>query len=200
MPKDLLNEVRKDIETTHKHRDGIPQIAIGVFLIIAMGQLAVRNSPIMVAFIGIIPMIIEAMRKRITYPRIGYAKLREPSKLRQITSILVALIIALLIIGFVVFGHKPTSPQQSMLVRTIAVILIGLAMASIAVVRYIRERNIDSIWEFAFVIALLALVIMGRMSKDNLIYVVYGFGLFNLAVGIIRLYRFVKKYPVIKDE
>lgn len=200
MPKDVINKMRKDIEATHKNRDGIPQIAGGLFLIIAMAQLATRHTAIFVAFVGFIPMIIEGMRRRITYPRIGYAKFPEPTKLRLISSILVALVMALLIIGFLVLKVNEGSPFPVGWIRTAVLVTIGITMMIIAAVLLMTRRQFELVWEMGIFLALLILIAFDLLNRDNLVYLAFGLGLLSLVIGMIRLYRFIRKYPVIKDE
>ena len=68
MKDELVEKTREQVTQDIKYRDGIPRIAAGVFMVIAMLLALAGNTSTFVIFIPIIPGLVEGLRKRYTYP------------------------------------------------------------------------------------------------------------------------------------
>jgi len=80
MNDDLIKKTQIDVYREQKNRDGIPLIAAGIFLIIISILMAFDKVTFAGIFVIVIPLVIDSLRKRFTYPRIGYVKLPDNNK------------------------------------------------------------------------------------------------------------------------
>ncbi len=199
MKDDLITQVEHCVRMEQKWSDGIPQIAAGLFMILMMSMMLGGRSNLFVVFIPIIPIVIEGLRRRFTYPRVGRAVLRETSSRRLL---FIWIIAAYLIAGIVVMLiTKQQNPQQDSnpylwfwFVPITAIVLVAVMLY-----RSWREHNKRIIWYALFIILLATYVIVFRPRRYTVGYIVTGFGALNLVYGVISLIRFTRKYPVMTD-
>ncbi len=199
MKDELIEQAREQVTQDLKFRDGIPRIATGVFLIVSMLMALAGNVNTFVVFIPIIPVLVESMRKRYTYPRVGYAKIREGQNRKGILIVLaVALVIGLIValmsrglLGFELPSRAQVYGPLSIAVA-LPVVLIGFAI-------FARRKQMMSSSVIILVIFLL-LVILLKPGRHTVFHIVLAFGVLNLIIGIIELRKFIRDYPVIPDE
>lgn len=67
MKEDLIDQAQKDVIVEQKYSDGIAQIVAGLFLMLAMLFSRQGQSTLVVVFIPLVPLLIEALRKRFWY-------------------------------------------------------------------------------------------------------------------------------------
>ncbi|HOH97157.1 MAG TPA: hypothetical protein PL188_02485 [Candidatus Cloacimonadota bacterium] len=200
MKDELIERVQRDVADEQKHRDGIPQIAVGVFLVITSLLLMTGNGNTFVVFIPLMPILIEALRRRITYPRIGFARVIESGKRRNPT---LWVVFALLVAGMVVFIMRRMNPEilpqarnpyfLMMWATAMLVILFGVIFLT-------KRRSKRIIWSLVAVLAILSAIVIFRLQKDLVFKVMIAFGGIQILLGAYSLYDFIKKYPVIKDD
>ena len=196
----FIEEVQKDVNNEQKYRDGIPRIAGGLFLIVTMLMQMNGNGNAFVVFIPLMPILIESLRKRITYPRVGYAKVREP---RLLGKPILWAILAMLIAGALVFIFKAASPKSLpnadnsqfllMWVGAITVLFLGIIFVT-------RRRNISTTWSAIGVIAITISILAFNLKRETVYIVVMLFGASLVISGLFSLRSLIKEYPVLKDE
>jgi hypothetical protein len=199
MNEDLITKVQKEVAHEQKSRDGIPQIAVGIFMLTAALFLLADKTSFVAIYIVFIPLLIEHLRKKYTYPRVGYAKLREKISRR---SGLMWLILALLIAGtavFVVVQKVDIAPKVWAKLHNLVIIIIAVIVISLLLYRFIKDRNKALLFYGGFVILMAAVIIVFKLHLETVYQILAGFGIFNLVYGIIVLKAFIKKYPVLKD-
>jgi hypothetical protein len=181
-------------------QDGLVEIMLGIVLI---GLGATFGSVLYVfavlAPIFIFPRFIEVVRKRYTYPRIGYAKLPmdDPKKTAKGIFGYTAVVLALMVICFLLFGkvrdaaaYKKWSPA-----------LMGVLMVGGFLYAHGKSGNIRYI-----VFAVLAVVsgllfsIMSFESYDGLIVNFFVMGGIFIVAGFTLFILFLHKYPKIVKE
>lgn len=200
MKDPLLEQVQKDVTNEQKYRDGIPRIAVGIFLVITMLLQMNGSGNTFVVFIPLMPIIIESLRKRITYPRVGYAKVREPHAMGKPV---MWMILGLLVAGAVVFAirlARPDSLPQAenphfliMWATAIAVVLLGIIFVT-------RRRNVTTTWSLVAIVAITICIFAFKLHKEAVYLVVMAFGMILVLSGLISLRSFIKEYPVLTDD
>ncbi len=200
MKDDLIKQTEKNVINEQKYRDGIPQLLVGVFLVITMLMMMNGRGNLFVIFIPMIPLLMEGLRKRITYPRVGYAQMKERGPRRQV---LIWLVLAVLIAGAVVFmlsrGNSLTLVQSRQIhffaMHAVALIVVGLSVVFLS-----RNPRTIFIWYALAIIIFVNAVLFFRLEKDAVYWILLGFGVLHIIYGAISLITFLRKYPVLKDE
>ncbi len=194
MVKSSLDGMNSQIKSEMLHRDGIIEIVVSLYLIIVGLSLFYHLRPFPMVFVPLIPVIIRSLRRRITWPRLGYAHIKTKGRSFMLLFIAVALIIGLMSYLF----SRNSDPVTQNLVLSVFSGTILLIVFGFMIYRAIEERS--RIYIF---LGLLILSVCGVMYFDvpkthlgsGLIVV----SLPCLGYGIVKMYRFMKKYPVIKD-
>jgi hypothetical protein len=200
MNDDLIKKTQIDVYKEQKNKDGIPLIAVGLFLIIVSIFMAIEQLSLVGIFVIFIPIVTEGLRKRYTYPRIGFVKLPESNKGRLTR---MWLVFGLLVLGLVVmlaFNANLIPSGIKVNMHLFLMWFIAFVLLSLLAVTYLRDKNIIYLWFGAFILFFALAVWLLKLHIDVIKYIILGFGLVNLAWGLISLCSFIKKYPVLKDE
>ncbi|HOH79437.1 MAG TPA: hypothetical protein PLO35_06925 [Candidatus Cloacimonadota bacterium] len=199
MKDELVEKTREQVTQDIKYRDGIPRIAAGVFMVIAMLLALAGNTSTFVIFIPIIPGLVEGLRKRYTYPRVGYAKIKEGQSSKR----LLILIALALVIGLLVFliSNGMLGFELPSKVNIYGPMALGVAMPLVLIALLLTARRRQQ-WPFTLITILvfLPVLLFVRLGRHTVFYIVLAFGVLNLIMGIIELRRFIKDYPVIPDD
>jgi len=199
MKDELVEKIREQVTQDIKYRDGIPRIAAGVFMVIAMLLALAGNTSTFVIFIPIIPGLVEGLRKRYTYPRVGYAKIKEGQSSKR----LLILIALALVIGLLVFliSNGMLGFELPSKVNIYGPMALGVAMPLVLIALLLTARRRQQ-WPFTLITILvfLPVLLFVRLGRHTVFYIVLAFGVLNLIMGIIELRRFIKDYPVIPDD
>lgn len=200
MKNDLITELEHNVRAEQKWRDGIPQIAVGLFLIIAMELMIGNKGNLFVVFIPIIPILIEGLRKRFTYPRVGRAVLYEKFSKRAVLIIVIASVLLLgLMVGILTRFQRPILDTNDRAI-TWSLLIIPLLLTATIVYRSRVEHNSRVLWYAAFIILLSLAILIFRLHRLTVEYIVMGFGILNVIYGIVALMVFIHRYPVVSDE
>jgi hypothetical protein len=178
------------------HEDGFDEILVGLSLaVMAFFFLDFRLSIAMVAGCAVQIVLKPACRRQITYPRLGYAKLpSSESKAKAYTIVVLAIILVLIGLGLFF-----VSKISWLLPLYLAVVLAGLTMAG--------ARRSPSVFDY-FIAALflcsgfIGLFIVSLGHKPGLAAAIQGWALAVVLIplGIIKLKRFLRKYPPVIKE
>jgi hypothetical protein len=199
MKEDIITKVKNDVAFEQKHKDGFSQIMIGLFMVIIALFLYIGIDSYAVFILILFPGLIESLRKRITYPRIGYAKLEDNRKVSSgVWAFIVALIIAVGVVIFVIetsnSSLEQAAAQYRILMGVFAMLIIGfLGYASI---KY-KSKAVMVYGGFAIVFITVTLIF--KVDQSFVTWFLFGFGVLNLVYGIYALIKFLKAYPVLKD-
>lgn len=185
----------KKIERDARHalrQDGFDEIFVGLSLgIMAFFFIDFRLSIAMVAGCAIQILLKPACRRQFTYPRLGFARLPKSDSKTGAWTILI-LAIVLVLIGLGLFFVTKIS---WLLPLYLTVILVGLTIAG-------TRRN-PSIFDY-FIIGLflcsacIGLLLVSLGQRPGLATAIQGWTLavVLIPIGIIKLIRFLQKYPL----
>jgi uncharacterized membrane protein HdeD (DUF308 family) len=200
MSDDLITKVKNEVTFEQKHRDGIPQLVVGLYMIISGLFLIADSGSFVAVYIVFIPILIEQFRKRYTYPRIGYAKLKEKNFRR---SGMMFFTLALLIAGaiaFIIVKNVHMEPKVWVKLHYAIMLVIGLLVLMLMLYRYLREKNKTMLFYGGFIILLMAAIITFKLHLEFVYWAMLVFGILNLIYGIVVLRSFMKEYPVLENE
>jgi hypothetical protein len=181
-------------------QDGLVEIMIGVIFFLASGAFHTSSS---VVFLALFPTIfgqniIEAIRKRYTYPRIGYVKLQsdDPKKTaRGMFLYMVAVIAIMAVVLYLLFGSGTWAPYllYQWLPTFIGAMLVG-AMT------YTKSKSGDARY---YAYALVAIAIGVAFSLHRFEPVKMGVTLYLLLLsgimivtGLARFVVFLRNHPL----
>jgi hypothetical protein len=190
-----LTDIEKETRMA-LHKDGLDEILVGFSLaIMAVFFLDFRLSIALVAGCVIQILIKPECRRRITYPRLGYAKLNEARD--QFTgSGKLAIAVGIVAIGLGLFSVST--------LRWLLPPYLGIVLAGITFVQVRRNAHAYDYFVVGVFLAsgLLGLLLISLGCNPGLATAVQGWALAGLMipVGAIRLGLFLRKYPASAEE
>src|SRR5512133_1682235 len=93
MKEDFISKVRHDVLSEQKHTDGISHIVVGMYLSLIALLMVIDRMTFAGIFIIFIPTMMSILKKRYTYPRIGFAKVADKQEPRQWMMVLIAVLL-----------------------------------------------------------------------------------------------------------
>lgn len=178
------------------NRDGALEFLIGIgFVLAGAFVLGSRHG----SFVGLVPIFIvllsRAWKKRITYPRLGYAEFtaaRQAGKKRLLVLVLLT-IAAVIILG--VIGHlaaKATFADKDLMDLPHAnLVLGGLLVLFVLAIAVFRKASAL----YPVVVVFLVLVVLSDQGYLRLNEAILWTGLLSLLIGTVKLIRFVHAHP-----
>ena len=178
------------------HEDGLDEILVGLSLgIMAVFFLDFRLSIALVAGCIIQILVKPACRRRITFPRLGYAKLNEARG--QLTgSVILAIAAGIVAVGLGLFFVST--------LRWLLPPYLGIVLAGITFVQVRRPAHVYDYFVVGLFLTsgLLGLLLISLGCDPGLATAVQGWALAGLLipVGAVRLGLFLRKYPISTGE
>jgi uncharacterized membrane protein HdeD (DUF308 family) len=169
--------------------DGMLYIFLGLLLLLVGSSFIVPALIGLVGFSAFLMYPLELVRRRITYPRVGYAKFKAPPGfLRGLLGFMLLVVIALAAIAFVGDGRF-----QQLLPLAISVVF---ALAFYFGVSSHGPQPVD--WFFIGLTLISGLFASWRYDDWHtgtaVLFTIVG--LFSIVVGLAKLVRFLRKYPL----
>ncbi len=182
------------------NQDGLMEIMVGILLTV-LGATYGSGLSIFAILVPIFlfPHFIEAVRKRYTYPRIGYAKLPtdDPKKTAKGIFSYTAVVLALMVICFLLLGKvKDAAAYKKWSPALTGVVLVGgflYAHGKSGSVRYIVFALLSVGFGLLF-------SIMNFESYDGLIINLFVMGGIFMVTGFSLFILFLHKYPKPAEE
>ncbi len=201
----------KEIEQQTFHEfmiDGITEILSGLVLIYMP---ILFHNPIFVAFVPFLILfggpVVDSIRERTTYPRLGRVELRVDSEsedfsmkrsILEFSLFILSAFIITIIVMFVVEGDI-TNPQ---LWYKWVPLLFGLIMfgPSLFLVEKTGQRRYYILGVFATILGFIFSLIVFPDEKLGIFLYFFSLGVISIIVGVIKYISFIRKYPVIETE
>lgn len=178
------------------HEDGLDEILVGLSLgIMAVFFLDFRLSIALVAGCIIQILVKPACRRRITFPRLGYAKLNEARD--QLTgSVILAIAAGIIAVGLGLFF---VSTLRWLLPPYLGIVLAGITFVQVRRNAHVYDYFVVGLFLTSGLLGLL-LILLG--CDPGLATAVQGWALAGLLipVGAVRLGLFLRKYPRSTEE
>lgn len=199
---DLIKSVEQEVLNEQQLSDGIQQIVPGALLTMLSLFWLLNAIEIAVVFQILLytsPFIVKQLRKRITYPRIGYAKIKDKS-----TDLIIIMIIAGLPIFFLVSSYTFDLKiiPRSLLTDSLMLTYLAVICAAFMLIGFLKRKNILFLFYGVFMMLFASSVWIFRLqiNDDLMFFGTLGFALITLIHGILSLRAFLRKYPVLKEE
>ena len=189
-------------------RDGLSEILTGIILLMMPGLFL---EPIIVPFFVVffvlfMPQIVERLKKRYTYPRIGYMKPREDESTTSTSSprfsLGLAVVVLLIFITVIAIGY---SLWQGLVDRYFIwqwlPTVFGFIMWGPSL--YLRDRTGQNIYlvfgGLAAVTGILVSLNPYTGAEGAILFYMGGWGVGLILLGFIKLVRFTRQYPVLDE-
>lgn len=172
-------------------QDGIDKILVGIVLILFPLILLNMVFLTILVVMGILSLILkEVLRKKIIYNRIGYAKFSMRSDKKEILfTLLYLLIFVSLFFTVSIIELKTFMPL---------ITVIGPAGAFFTITHFRTRIKIDYFMSFLiFLSGIIGLIFASHGYNPSTVsaFQFSGLGVVFLAVGVVQLIRFLRKYP-----
>lgn len=202
MKDDLVRRAEQDVLNEQNLSDVIQQIVTGALLSISSLTWLLTDLEIgfpLLIIVPIIPFIVKQLRKRITYPRIGYAKIKDKS-----TDITIVMIVAglLLFFAFSSYTFNLGIVPRSLLTDAWLVTFVAFIYLVLMIIGYLKRKHIIFLLYGGFAILFTSAVWIFKLSINmKLMFSCYlVLAVITLIHGIFTLRAFIRKYPVLIDE
>ncbi|UCD05579.1 MAG: hypothetical protein JSV98_10800 [candidate division WOR-3 bacterium] len=190
-PSADLGEIRRSTSYMN-FQDGLMDIVLGVHLVLTYFVIEYRlllNIP----WIVIGPVIVEAIRKRTTYPRIGYARManRGTTALRILLVCMVGIVLlsVLTALIFLLLG-LPVQNNWHNVLKIAAVLLIPVIFGLLA-----HEHKVYRWFVYGLLIGLGGLLVRAVAPQQIQYYFIF-LGIGVIIVGIRIFIEFLKNNPL----
>jgi hypothetical protein len=184
-----LKNIRREVYLAH-NQDGIDEILTAFTLaLIAVFFYNHSLGVVMVFGVGLHMPLKKAIRKRLTYPRVGYMKTPEPETKYALTFIgLPTLVLGLLIIPLLALDY----------LGWILPLYVGLILAVASIVKYIIYKVKSELqWLLLYIVSGLIgfyLVFHGIEQGQAAAFQLWILSLILLPVGLFKLSKFRRAY------
>jgi hypothetical protein len=200
MEKIDLKQIERNIFRDYC-QDGLVDIIFGAYFLILGLLLPVGAvGPFVVLFIVFFVPLLQALKKRFTYPRTGYVELRQGDPgplpwlvLGSLVLGLVALVAVLIAVGVIAQPAQWYRWMPIFFGIWLAGILLGLGL-SVRLVRYYVVAGVALVGGPTFALLPLA----GKLENIGLFFAAVGAVI--LVWGLLAFVRFLRKYPRLAGE
>jgi hypothetical protein len=200
MKDDLINRFKNDVMQEQINKDGVNQIGLGAFLLLASMFLMFDNLFLAWLSAVIIPLLSKQLRKKFTYPRIGYVKLQINDRFGITWSQFILTVLIVGILAYFLLTNTEVYPRNSSKLFIPVFLTISLVSLIVGTKTNISKGGKQNlVYVLTFIVPGIALFVFNA-PETTFLKILLGLGLLNLIYGIIVLKAFIKKYPVLKDE
>jgi glucose uptake protein GlcU len=177
-------------------QDGLDTVAGGIFLAFAaIFFIDIRFAGLLGLGTVIFVIMPEALRRKITYPRIGYAKFLQPKGITNY--LLIAFLVVICLVLFYLFGK--VAKFNWLMPLYLSIVFSGIA--------FISARKRRTWIDYALIILFLSSGITGilfTMSNHDpgwvTAYQLWSLALILITIGVVQFFNFLHKYPEPKKE
>ncbi len=200
-----LKEIERKAYLSY-HQDGLLDIFMGMF-ILAFGFYILSDSkfPIMAVLPALLVPVWARVKKKITYPRIGYVKFGKGTRTRRTKSMLLMSGVLTLLLGLGIYltitMRSGPIPHWLLVLGAYGMIVAGGVVAIIlSLVAYINGINRLYIYAALFFAAYstghFLVIIPGFDAFQRIAVVNIPLGVIILGYGLFILNRFLHDYPI----
>ena len=189
-----LKEIQRKVYLSF-FQDGLWDIFLGLF-ILGWGLAILTELAYLVGafFIGIY-FTVWGVKKRLTYPRIGYARFSETSR-RRITGRFIILGVVLLLVGVMVAVLWGISARPQWLADYFPLVFNGMLAAVVCIVAYWARANRFYLYAVLIFLGAVFHLWLGIPWEFGFI----GAGGIIVLIGVVILINFLRKYPKMDEE
>ena len=184
------------------NQDGLAELFMGIIFLCMVAFLFLdvflneEVVPILILPAILCGPLLQRMRKKYTYPRIGYADLT--GQKRSMVVLILLILFLLLGIYFLVNSNKLDMTRG---LFTHTPLFIGLFLSAIYIYRVVRYKTKRFIvYAIVAVLSLLGTHLFPLRGMLRVLIMITCLSIFQIPIGLITFFKFLRKYPVLQDE
>ena len=171
-------------------QDGLSDVCGGLmFGIMAVFFLDFRYAGALIVGCAMQTIILPTCRKKITYPRVGYAKFPGRTNIKKL--IIWDIVLPLAVVGLIICVGIWA---RSLLALCLGIFLAALALPGARVTSYLLDYLLVAAFLVSGIISQL-FVLKGSAPETVVAFQLWSLSGILIAVGLVQLRRFLKKYP-----
>jgi len=171
-------------------QDGLSDVCGGLMLgIMAVFFLDFRYAGALIVGCAMQTIILPTCRKKITYPRVGYANFPGRTDIKKL--IIWDIVLPLAVVGLIICVGIWA---RSLLALCLGIFLAALALPGARVTRYLLDYLLVAAFLVSGIISQL-FVLKGSAPETVVAFQLWSLSGILIAVGLVQLRRFLKKYP-----
>ena len=171
-------------------QDGLSDVCGGLMLgIMALFFLDFRYSGALIVGCAMQTIILPTCRKKITYPRVGFAKFPGRTDIKRL--IVWDIVLPLAVVGLIVCVGIWA---RSLLALCLGIFLAAFALPGARVTRYLLDYLLVAAFLLSGIISQL-FVWQGSAPETIVAFQLWSLSGILIVVGLVQLHRFLKKYP-----
>jgi hypothetical protein len=171
-------------------QDGLSDVCGGLMLgIMALFFLDFRYAGALIVVCAMQTIILPTCRKKITYPRVGYAKFPGRSDIKKV--VIWDILLPLAVVGLIVCVGIWA---RSLLALCLGIFLAALALPGARITRYFLDYMLIAAFLSSGIISQL-FVWRGSAPETVVAFQLWSLSGILIDVGLVQLQRFLQKYP-----
>jgi hypothetical protein len=203
-----VNNEETSLETVEQEsyrelmQDGFTEILLGtIFLVLPAILLQPSFLSIFIVFyIIFMPQGVEAIRRKYTYPRIGYVKLREDKAPKISLGIVVAVLLVFITIIAVLYLASTDVIDRFFILKWMPAVF-GFIMWGPSL--YLKDKTGQKLLYLPGILMSVTGVATSladflTAEVGTLLFMI-GWGLFFMVFGLVRFLLFIRKYPILEN-
>ena len=184
------------------NQDGLSELAMGIVFLCIVAFIYVNvflNEEVIMYIILpaiLIGPILQRMRKKYTYPRVGYADLTSQKR----RTVLLIFLIAFFLLGiYFLINFKKLELSKDYFVYT--PLFIGLFLSAAYIYRVVRYKtNRFIIYAVVTILSLIGTHLFPMREMLRVLFMLTCLAIFLIPIGLITFFKFLRKFPVLQDE
>jgi len=146
MKDDVITRIHEDVVEESKNSDGVYQIANSLYIVIFTFLNLIGIGGGAIVYFIIIPLLVKYLRKKYTYPRIGYAKLKINDRWGITWSQFIYAVLAFGIFSYYMLTTTEVFPNISNKMFFPAILVIYISGIIYSILYYKKKRKLNLVW------------------------------------------------------
>jgi hypothetical protein len=183
-------------------QDGLAQILVG--LILVTSAYVIENLNWYFYFFWLIVFAIpiwEKLRRKFTYPRIGYVKVRQDEPSRPGMAVLLFVMTNLVVVSLVMVLIPGDNPIYDTLWRYSPIVFgVMMILPSFFLVEKTGDRRYYALGILTVTTGLIVALLEFESPRAGPVLCLLGWGVAIILVGLTTFIRFIRRYPIIEPD
>jgi len=183
-------------------QDGLAQILVG--LILVTSAYVIEDLNWYFSFFWLIVFAIpiwEKLRRKFTYPRIGYVKARQDEPSRPGMAVLLFVMTNLVIVSLALVLIPSDSPIYDTLSRYSPIVFgVMMILPSLFLVEKTGDRRYFALGLLGVTTGFIVTLLEFEPPRAGPVLYLRGWGVAIILVGLTIFIRFIRKYPIIEPD
>ncbi len=183
-------------------QDGLAEILVGLSLVASAG--VIEDFGWYYSFLLLIVFMIpiwEKLRRKFTYPRIGYVKVRRDEPSQPGMAVLLLVVMSLVVVPFTLTLIPGDNPIYNTLWRYSPIVFgVMMIIPSFFLVEKTGDCRYHALGLLTVTTGLIIALLEFESPRAGAVLCLLGWGVAIILVGLTTFIRFIRKYPIIEPD